>query len=265
MKKSFVGRLAVLAFAGLGLIGSAGATSTNTDASDIWWAPGEPGWGMQLVNTGTFVFATVFTFDADGTPTWITGELSRIGAAPDIFSGPTYVSHGTYYGAPWNPAAAGSREVGNMTFVLNSTVTGQLTYSVDDVVVAKAVERQPLTLDDYNGTFNAYVTMTYTGCFNQALNGDRTKATVVTVAQNGTVMSQIWATGSTTCVHNGAYAQYGRSGSFTSTGSCSDGSTAAMSVYRMSNEPYMFMARYRADSSSTGCHEDGEIVGVIPR
>ena len=152
-----------------------------------------------------------------------------------------------------------------MTFVLNSTVTGQLTYSVDGVVVAKAVERQPLTLDDYNGTFNAYVTMTYTGCFNQALNGDRTKAAVLTIAQNGTVMSQIWATGPTTCVHNGTYVQYGRSGSFNSTGSCSDGSTTAMSVYRMSNEPYMFMARYRADSSSTGCHEDGEIVGVVPR
>jgi hypothetical protein len=152
-----------------------------------------------------------------------------------------------------------------MTFVLNSTVTGQLTYSVDDVVVARAVERQPLTLDDYNGTFNAYVTMTYTGCVNPAQNGDRTKAVNMTIAQNGTSMSQIWATGPTTCVHNGTYVQYGRSGSFNSTGSCSDGSTTAMSVYRMSNQPYAFMARYRADSSSTGCHEDGEIVGVVPR
>jgi hypothetical protein len=265
MTNSFAGKLAALAFAGLGLIGSAGATSTNTDVSDIWWAPGESGWGLQLVNTGTFVFATVFTFDADGKPMWLTGEMSRIGAVPEIFSGPTYVSNGTYYGAPWNPAAAGSREVGNMTFVLNSTVTGQLTYSIDGVVVARAVERQPLTLDDYNGTYNAYVTMNYTGCINPALDGDRTKAVNITVVQTGTSMSQIWATGATTCVHNGTYAQYGRAGSFNSTGSCSDGSTAAMSLYRMSNEPYMFMARYQADSSSTGCHEDGEIVGVVPR
>lgn len=36
------------------------ATSYSTDSSDLWWNPNESGWGMQLVQQGSFVFATVF-------------------------------------------------------------------------------------------------------------------------------------------------------------------------------------------------------------
>jgi len=60
----------VCAFAGLQTIGGAGATSANIDLSDIWWNPYESGWGMQLVNTGTFVFATIYVYGPDGNPAW---------------------------------------------------------------------------------------------------------------------------------------------------------------------------------------------------
>ncbi len=35
-------------------------TAVTTDVSDLWWNPSESGWGMQLVQEGNFVFATVF-------------------------------------------------------------------------------------------------------------------------------------------------------------------------------------------------------------
>ena len=76
-----------------------------------------------------------------------------------------------------------------MTFVLTSVSTGQLTYSVDGVVVNKSVQRQPLTLDNYNGTYVAYLTQTISGCNNPENNGKLTDARAISITQNGSRLS----------------------------------------------------------------------------
>ena len=99
-----------------------------------------------------------------------TGQLTRTGAAQITFAGPLYVTTGPYFGGPFNPGAVGARQVGTMTFVLTTVTSGQLRYSVDGVVVTKAVQRQPLTLDNYSGNYTATVTATTSGCINPADN-----------------------------------------------------------------------------------------------
>lgn len=101
------------------------ATSLNIETTDIWYDPNESGWGMQLVNTGSFVFATLFIYGADGKPTWVTGELQK--GETKVWTGPLYGTTGSYYAAKWNPAELKVREVGSMTFEMPCCEEGTVT------------------------------------------------------------------------------------------------------------------------------------------
>ena len=197
----------------------------------------------------------------------MTAELQGVpDSSPVRFAGPLYVSTGPYYGAGvFNPALVTGRQAGTMTFVLNSVNAGQLSYSVDGVPVSKSVERQPLTTDQYAGTYKAYVTATLTNCFNAASNGDVTAPYDLKIEQNGGSMTQVATDASKTCTRTGTYTQVGRMGRFTASVSCTNGVTGTYSMFQMTNEPYVFTARYTASSPVTGCNEEGEIAGLIPR
>jgi hypothetical protein len=52
------------------------ATSYSTDVSDLWWVPTESGWGMQLVQEGSTVYATLFVYGPTDQPTWA-GDVAK--------------------------------------------------------------------------------------------------------------------------------------------------------------------------------------------
>ena len=239
------------------------ATSANTNVSDIWWNPSESGWGLQLVDTGNFVFATAFVYGTDGKPTWFTGELESSG--PTTFTGPLYLSTGPYFGGPFNPPATGA-PAGTMTFVLTSVTTGQLHYSVNGVVVDKTVERQPLTVDNFSGNYLAGLTQTVTGCLNPAKDGIFSLPGPVDVTQNGSAMV-VTATnpGGGTCTLSGPYSQLGRMGQVQGPYTCTSGEVGTATMYAMSLVPRMFTARLQYQSSNFGCTTSGEVVAVLPR
>jgi len=259
-----------LALAVFGMIGSASATSANTDVSDIWWNPNESGWGMQMVNTGTFVFATIYVYGPNGSPTWYTGQLDKTAAAQTAYAGPLFATTGPYFGSgSFNPNAVAGRQVGTMTFVLTNVTNGQLTYSVDGVVVNKTVQRQPLTLDNYSGNYIGNATYTDSGCFNPAFNGTRTEALKIGITQNGQSIALVLTaqppSAPVVCSNIGTFSQLGRMGQVFGTYSCTHGGFGTVTFFEMNNVPYMFSARYQAHSSNDGCNEVGEINGLIPR
>ena len=258
-----IARLLALVLAGFAAIGSAGATSANTDLTDIWWSPAESGWGMQMINTGTYVYATIYVYGKDGTPTWYTGELRKDGV--DRFSGPLYTNTGPYFGGAFN-RPANSRQAGVMKFVLVTVTTGELSSTVDGVAVEKPVERTPITVDDYNGSYLAGFTETASDCFDPAKSKTTTSTGTVTIAQNGTatVVVTKYDNGES-CTLNGAYSQLGRMGMVAGTYACTSGDTGTGSIVEMNNAPYMFTARLWRNSAKSGCDTAGEFVGVIPR
>ena len=66
------------------------STSVTTDQSDLWWIPSEAGWGMQLVQRGSIIFATLFVYGPSSGPTWYTATLD---AAPNLtWSGDLYAA-----------------------------------------------------------------------------------------------------------------------------------------------------------------------------
>jgi hypothetical protein len=254
-----------IALCALATIGGVGATSSNTDVTDLWWDPSQSGWGMQLVNTGTLVFATVYVYGQDGKPTWLTGSLYRTGASPPTFAGDLMVTTGPYFGGSFNPANVTRRLAGRMTFVLTGVSTGQLAYSVDGVLVDKSVQRQPLTLDDYSGFYVVSIIGTRTGCYDPQGNGLYGTAALVEVTHEGQSMHVLWGeSDGTVCEQTGSYSQLGRMGRFDATYTCSSGDSGTAAYSEMNNRVAVFNARLQRYSARTGCRASTLITALSP-
>src|ERR1700720_1921715 len=112
------------------------ATSITTDQSDLWYIANESGWGIQLVQRGSVIFATMFVYDQSGMPTWYVATMNSAGNY--VWTGDLLRTQGPWFGTvPFDPNAVTFRKVGTMTWKTSSTSTGVLTYSVDGVPVSK--------------------------------------------------------------------------------------------------------------------------------
>jgi hypothetical protein len=252
---------------GLVVITGAQAASTSTDHGDIWWNPSENGWGMNMVQTGSYIFATLYVYGTDGRPTWYVADLDYVESA-DNYSGSLYATIGPYFGGPFNPASFAYRQAGTMTFTALTVFTGTLSYVVDGVAVNKAIERQPLTSNDYGGAYDTQSTMTITNCKEPTYNGVFTLPGQVTISQtNGAISATLYGVlGSDTCtIPTTTYTQKGRMGRFAGSYSCPWGETGTAAIYEMNPSFFGFSARMTFDSPNFGCQAVGEIVGVIPR
>ncbi|HEX7402751.1 MAG TPA: hypothetical protein VF287_01965, partial [Usitatibacter sp.] len=104
------------------------------------WDPNESGWGINVVQHGSIVFATLFTYDASGQGKWFVlprADLNTAGA----YSGTLYATTGPAFNAsPW--VAITSTAVGTMTFNFTSGNSGSVVYSVNGVQVTKQIQRE---------------------------------------------------------------------------------------------------------------------------
>jgi lysyl endopeptidase len=114
--------------------------ASATNYQDLWWNPNEPGWGINVTHQGNVIFATLFTYDANGKGTWfVLSHADRTGTGQ--YSGTLYRTRGPVFNAsPWS--AATPTEVGSMSFSFTTGVRGTLTYTVDGVQVTKAIQRE---------------------------------------------------------------------------------------------------------------------------
>ncbi|HUP96844.1 MAG TPA: hypothetical protein VM073_02820 [Usitatibacter sp.] len=88
----------------------------------LWWNPAETGWGINTTHQGGILFATLFTYAADGQPLWlVASSLTRTmddpygyGMGMPGYSGALYRTTGPAFNAsPWT--AFGVDTVGSMT------------------------------------------------------------------------------------------------------------------------------------------------------
>ena len=108
--------------------------------TDLWWNPEESGWGINFTHQGEILFATLFTYGADGEPDWF--SMSRGDRQEDgSYLGDLYRTQGPAFDAsPWSPVAV--TPVGTMRVAFPATDSGTLTYTVDGVPVSKQIQRQ---------------------------------------------------------------------------------------------------------------------------
>jgi len=122
-------------------VSATGAAIANY--SDLWWNPAESGWGINLNHQGATLFATWFTYDADGAGMWLV--MPSAAAQPGGgFAGSIYRTTGVPFsqvnGAPAsNPSPA---LVGSATFAFSDADHATFAYSVNGVSQQKALTRQ---------------------------------------------------------------------------------------------------------------------------
>jgi hypothetical protein len=120
-----------------------------TNYQDLWWAVGgaESGWGVNLTQQGTTIFATWFTYDANHNPLWLSATASL--TAPKTYSGTLLLTGGPAFSAvPFDPSKVTRKPVGTATFTFTDGNTGTFSYSVDlgdgvnKATQTKAITRQ---------------------------------------------------------------------------------------------------------------------------
>jgi hypothetical protein len=60
----------------LSLLLSTVPACAKVDWTDLWRDPSESGWGVNLVQSDAFMFATFFIYGPSGQPTWYTAEMT---------------------------------------------------------------------------------------------------------------------------------------------------------------------------------------------
>lgn len=103
-----------------------------TNFQDLWWATGgtESGWGVNLTQQGTTIFATWFTYDANRNPLWLSATVPQ--TAPNTFSGTLYLTNGPAFSAvPFDPTKVMLTLAGTATFAFTDGNTGTFSYNVD--------------------------------------------------------------------------------------------------------------------------------------
>lgn len=230
----------------------------TTDQSDLWYIPAESGWGMQLVQRGTIIFATLFVYDQSGNPTWYVATLYY--ASNLTWVGTLYATNGTYFGVPWNPALFIGTAVGTMTWVSQTVETGTLTYVVNGTTVVKNVIRQTLVNEDYSGHYFGGLHDVVTGCPNAAANGTFDLGGIIDITQSGTAITiQNTGLAGVTCSYAGTLTQAGQMAAIPGAAFvCTDGSSGSISFDELqvnrSSMSGTFTATY---SAPLGCQSSG--------
>jgi hypothetical protein len=185
--------------------------------SDLWYHPGEDGWGVNIIEQQGTLFVTLFVYGPDGRATWYVGSnVSEVSASSGrMFTGALYVTTGPWFGGFFSPGQVGVRQVGSVTVSASSPVSAVLSYSVDGTSVSKSIQRQTWKHINLSGTYYGSMdalsssSCTLTGAAAQPFNS--TMSITATVASNG-VQGNVtigFTDSGGTSTFTGSYTQYG--------------------------------------------------------
>ena len=121
---------------------AAGSAVSSTNYTDLWWrSPGgsENGWGVNLVHQGDILFATWYTYGADGTDLWMVMD-SAPKVADRTYRGNVYRTTSAPFNA-YDPARFGGTQVGTGTFTFTDASNGTFSYTVSGVTQSKQITR----------------------------------------------------------------------------------------------------------------------------
>ena len=121
--------------------GGGGGAVSNFNVHGMWWRGiSESGWGMNLVHQGNTVFATWFTYDADGSDLWLVMDnLQLVGT--DKWSGSVYRTSSSPFGAPYDNSRFAATPVGTATFTFTDASNGSVTWTVNGTTLTKPITK----------------------------------------------------------------------------------------------------------------------------
>ena len=116
--------------------------SLATNYQDLWWrspAASESGWGINLTHQADTIFATWFTYDANGKPWWLAFVANKTG--PGVYTGDIF----TATGPPLNAVPFGGvveTVVGSAELTFADGNAASFAYTVNGISQTKPITRQ---------------------------------------------------------------------------------------------------------------------------
>ena len=239
-----------------------------TDFTDLWFVPAESGWGVNVVQSDSFLFLTFFIYGADHSPLWYTGSLTWNG---DTYAGALYATRGTFWANPWDPADHPfAQQVGTASFQPSAANAYQatLTYTVDGIgTVTRQIERQALTPIAIGGSYAGAQAGAYSGCPVDADNGayvDKYSLGASQTTTGSATLTFSYDSGAT-CTLSGTLQQFGQlytmpGAAYACSGSLSFTTTAT--VHELKATAQGLEGRLAATLPS-GCRENANFSGVL--
>ena len=115
---------------------------TTPTHADLWWNPGQPGWGLAVDQQWGRYFATLFFYDDRGNPTWT--FMSDVGPSGE---GIMYIANGSPIGQPYDASRFTPRRHGFGRLELepggSGTSESRLVISAEGFNEQIVIERQP--------------------------------------------------------------------------------------------------------------------------
>jgi len=238
------------------------------DWTDIWYNFDQQGYGYNLVQSDSFIYATFYVYDPNGAPTWYGAGLRWDDV--DSYSGKVYKANGTFFGAPWNPANFVVTEAGTATFKPSAinNYEGRFSYTITNVgsVTNQPIQRQSLEPIATGGSYVGGQSGEYTGCTDTAGNYsyiDRFDLEVTHLA-NGSATFAFAYVGNLTCTLAGTYEQHGQYYLIpTATYVCSDGLDTTAKMSEIKATALGIEGRLFAPSVGGGCAEGASFAAVL--
>ncbi len=115
--------------------------TTISPMTGLWWNQDESGWGVGLTQQFGVIFATLYTYDFEGRPTWYVASNCVV-AADGCTGDLNAVTGGSALTIPWNSANKLVTTVGTIKFAFTDTNTGTMNFTINGVSGSKMITRQ---------------------------------------------------------------------------------------------------------------------------
>ncbi|HZQ61792.1 MAG TPA: hypothetical protein VFC24_10610 [Casimicrobiaceae bacterium] len=239
------------------------ASTRSIEITDMWWTPGESGWGVNLILQNDTAYATFFLYGPTGDPVWYTAVLVYQGSSGghQTWSGPLYQTKGPWYGGPYT--AGSIRQAGTATFDLQATDQATLTYLIDGLQVTKAVHRQTWKLEDLSGSYVGGYSIRSTSCTPASLNAQKDVIAPIAISQSGNTFTARLSDASGisgVCSYTGTYTQAGKLGNVSGSYSCTDGTQGSFTLTELTSTNNGFVASMTGQNQF--CQWSGNLGGI---
>jgi hypothetical protein len=129
---------------GFGTMPTCALGGTPATYQDLWWrapAGSESGWGLNLAQQGNVMFATWFTYGADGKGMWLVASDVRE-TSPGMWSGALYRTTGPAFNSAWDSSKVKANGVGAISLAFDGMSNGTMTAVVNGTTITKQITRQ---------------------------------------------------------------------------------------------------------------------------
>jgi hypothetical protein len=121
--------------------------------SDLWWNPGESGWGLSITQHNATIFAAWYVYDDSGRATWVVMPGGQW-TSTTTFTGDLYMATGPDPRGGFDPARVVRTRVGSGSLSFDSSDRGRWSYQVNGVSGSKAIQKQAFGVPDSASTTN---------------------------------------------------------------------------------------------------------------